>query len=78
MTKRQSTFNINTVMKISKLIEKLQKSLEEHGDKDVYFQNLHDGGYEAVGEVIPEYPWKNGQIGVEDKEAGVDFIGLRN
>lgn len=46
--------------------------------KYVYFQNLYDGGYEAVGEVVPEYPWKAGQMGVDDKEAGVDFIGLKN
>lgn len=65
-------------MKISELIEKLQESLKEHGDKRVCFYNMYDGGFEDVDIVTPEYPWKAGQIGVDDKEAGVAFIGLRN
>jgi hypothetical protein len=62
-------------MKISQLIQKLQNSLNQHGDLDVYFENMYDGGYEDVEEVVPVYPWK--VYGSEDKEAEVSFIGIK-
>jgi hypothetical protein len=65
-------------MKTSQLIKELQDSLMQHGDVDVRFPDFGDtGGHIDVDYVVPEYPWKAGQIGVEDKEAGVAFISLK-
>lgn len=63
-------------MRTSELIQKLQNSLNQHGDLDVYFKNMYDGGYVDVEEVVPVYPWK--AYGIEDKEAEVSFIGIRD
>ena len=64
-------------MKTSQLIKELQDSLMKHGDVDVYFPDFgDDGGHINIDYVVPEYPWKEENIGVEDKEAGVAFISL--
>ena len=65
-------------MKTSELIKKLQDSLKEHGDKDVCLYEPHEGVYDDIKSVVPEYPWKSGELFVDDKEAGVAFIGLSN
>ena len=64
-------------MRTSQLIKALQDLLAQHGDVNVRFVNMYDGGYEDVEEVVPEYAWKAGQMGVEDREAGVVFISLK-
>lgn len=65
-------------MKTSQLIQKLQNSLAQHGDVEVRFPDFgDDGGHIDIDYVVPEYPWKVGNIGVEDKEAGVAFISLK-
>ena len=64
-------------MKTSQLIKELQDSLMKHGDVDVRFINLADGDHEEIDYVVPEYAWKAGQMGVEDREAGVAFISLK-
>ena len=64
-------------MKTSQLIKELQDSLMKHGDVDVCFPDFADGGHIDIDHVVPEYPWKAGHIGVEDKEAGVAFITLK-
>ena len=65
-------------MKTSELIKKLQDSLKEHGDKDVGFYDSYEGSYFDIKSVVPEYPWKSGELFVDDKEAGVAFISLSN
>ena len=65
-------------MKTSQLIKELQDSLMKHGDVEVRFPDFgDDGGHIDIDYVVPEYPWKVGHIGVEDKEAGVAFISLK-
>ena len=64
-------------MKTSQLIKELQDSLMQHGDVDVCFPDFADGGHIDIDYIVPEYPWKAGQIGVDDKEAGVAFISLK-
>ncbi len=58
-------------MKISELIEDLQRAMAEHGNADVY-----DSDQVLIERVTPVYPWKAGQMFVEDKEAGVSFFSL--
>ena len=58
-------------MKISELIEDLQRAMAEHGNADV-----HDSDQVLIERVTPVYPWKVGQMFVEDKEAGVSFFSL--
>lgn len=58
-------------MKISELIEDLQRAMAEHGNADVY-----DSDQVLIERVTPVYPWKVGQMFVEDKEAGVTFYSL--
>jgi hypothetical protein len=64
-------------MKTSQLIKALQDSLIQNGDVDVCFPDFADGGYVDIDRVVPEYAWKAGHIGVEDREAGVAFISLK-
>ncbi len=65
-------------MKTSQLIKKLQDSLTKHGDVDVCFPDFGDyGGYVDIDSVVPEYPWKDADMIVADKEAGVAFILLK-
>jgi hypothetical protein len=65
-------------MKITQLIQKLQEARTSYGDIEVCFPDYGDhGGYVDVEAVVPEYPWKVGALGVEDKEAGVSFICLK-
>ena len=61
-------------MKASELIEKLQESIEKHGNKDVCLNGGYGGGYEAILDVVPEYGWK--EEGTENKEAKAAFFGL--
>jgi len=66
-------------MKTSQLIEKLQKAMAEHGDLNVCFKDFTDGGYVDIVHietVSPAYPWKAGQYGVDDLDAGPVFIQL--
>ena len=64
-------------MKISELIEDLQRAMAEHGNADVCFPNFgDDSGHVTIERVTPVYPWKVGQMFVEDKEAGVSFFSL--
>jgi hypothetical protein len=65
-------------MKTSQLIKALQDSLIQNGDVDVCFPDFgDDGGHIDIDHVVPEYAWKAGHIGVEDREAGVAFISLK-
>ena len=58
-------------MKISELIEVLQRAMAEHGNADVYYSDQV-----PIERVTPVYPWKAGEMFVEDKEAGVLFFSL--
>lgn len=58
-------------MSITKLIQQLEKIKAEHGDLNVYYKDLAEGGSESVNTVAPEWPYKvvDGvmQWGVADK-----------
>jgi hypothetical protein len=58
-------------MKISELIKDLQRAMAEHGNADVY-----DSDEVLIERVTPVYPWKEGEVFVVDKEAGVSFFSL--
>jgi hypothetical protein len=57
-------------MTITKLIEKLEKIKADHGDLEVYYRDIAEGGSEIVNSVTPEWPYKveGGimQFGVDD------------
>jgi hypothetical protein len=57
-------------MKISELIKDLQRAMAEHGNADVYSDEV------LIERVTPVYPWKEGEVFVVDKEAGVSFFSL--
>jgi hypothetical protein len=58
-----------TLMKITRLIEKLQEAKANHGDVDVCFPDMAEGGHINIDSVVPKYPWKAGQMCAEDKDA---------
>ena len=65
-------------MKISQLIKKLEEAKLQHGDVGVCFPDFGDyGGYVDVETLVPEYPWKDADMLVEDKEAGIAFVCLK-
>jgi hypothetical protein len=45
-------------MTITKLIEKLEKIKADHGDLEVYYRDIAEGGSEIVNSVTPEWPYK--------------------
>lgn len=72
-------------MKATKLIEELQKMIDQHGDADVgrrhYDADLcipdPEGGYDDIDRIVPAYAWKAGQPFVDDIEGGVAFFEFR-
>lgn len=65
-------------MKITQLIQKLQEARTSYGDIEVCFPDFGDyGGYVDVESVVPEYPWKDADMLVEDKEDGIAFVCLK-
>jgi hypothetical protein len=52
--------------------------MAQHGDVDVCFPDMEDGLPTDIEGVVPGYNWKDGQMGVDDKEAGVTFIILEH
>jgi hypothetical protein len=63
-------------MNASKLIEELQKMINQYGDQEVCFGDF-DGGQVDIKSVVPRYLWKPGQPFVDDIEAGVAFFELK-
>jgi hypothetical protein len=55
-------------MKTSELIKQLQKAMAEHGDIDVCFRDTTKGA-RNVGNVSTAYPWKAGQMLVDEADS---------
>ena len=63
-------------MKISLLILKLEELREKHGNLEVRYTDNYEGGTCDINRVVPSYPYKIGEWGVEDKTQPADQIEL--
>ena len=63
-------------MKISELVTKLEELKAEHGDIKVAYHDNYEGGTCDIDRVVPSYPYKLGEWGVEDKTQPADQIEL--